>query len=156
MEWIPENPSSDEVWRFLLLHEREFGPPPAEYIQKVLVDHGGVLAARQDNELVGVLGYTYGEPSAAFVNKDIFYIYYLLIANAHRNSVQGIKSLLRALISILYSAHALEIRFKAIASNQRANRFYGRIGKRLYEESNDAGEVCNLYATTLDNLARLV
>ncbi len=119
-----------------------------------VLTHGTLLAAEAETEgvreIVGLLGYFHGVPRfesgklAGFTEPEVGYVYYFVIAPAHRHplSYRLVPFLARCMLA---DGHE-EARFRTYRdNNDMINKLYRKHGTFLREETNVQGVSANLY-----------
>ena len=57
-----------------------------EEVTQTLFQHGGILVAYQNDQMVALLGYLMGDPAKAYQNKDLGFLYVVGLAESVRRT----------------------------------------------------------------------
>ena len=99
-----------------------------EKMVDLIFAHGGVVGGYYAGQLVGAMGYFFGDPSEQFADKSILFMYVGAILPEHRGSrlfLQGLRFSLRQ----MQATPVAQIRLQAEAANSFTNRLYSRFAK---------------------------
>jgi ribosomal protein S18 acetylase RimI-like enzyme len=147
-----------EVEAFLEAMDREHDPPISSMpggiagTVSLCLERGGMFAW-EDEAIRAFCGYTLGEPSADFSNKDIAYVYFIVIAPEYRRRVDVVGSCFRAFARYLPPLGAVELRFKVVLENAYALRLYQKFALPLRDELNAQGVPSRLFTARLEDIA---
>ena len=118
-------------------------------ITGLLFEHGGVISGYGvDGNIVGAVGYFFGEPSKDYANKDVGFIYLAGLDRSVRHSDafgQGWRYLVEAMDG--YGVH--ELRWHVREDDAANIALYDQLGQHICPEVNRRGYSCNLYGTTV-------
>ena len=111
----------------------------------ILIKHGNILLVREDsnNSIVGLSTFTYGDPGDEFSNKNILYIYLAAILPDFRGVL--FKSMGKRILQELEEKEMTLIRFKSPLQNEKNNKLYDKIAKRIQVTTNRTGHRSILY-----------
>ena len=118
-------------------------------ITDLLFEKGGVIGGYNDQGMVGMFGYFFGEPGRDYANKEVGFVYIAGLAKSVRRTgvFPG---------AVLFLAQALntfgvrELRCHAAKNDIYTNRLYAKLGKPIGTEKNRRGDTCILYANAID------
>lgn len=155
--WSFAEPLSSEVVAFFMAMDNIFDPPYSvgmgvENTLQHIARKGGVLVCREQHQIVGLMCYTLGEPAKDYQNKEVLYIFLVVVDPAFRHKLSMSKGLLQVLRLLLENGPFNELRFKARENDVSLNRLYQKIARILYQEDNVKGVPCHVYATDLPTL----
>lgn len=114
----------------------------------LLFAKGGMLGAYREEQLIGVLGYFFGEPACNYANREIGFIYLAALAKPYRLS-RVFQNGLFYTFPFLRELGVREVRFHAREHDRYLNRLYARIAQPLRKEVNRRGYPCILYRKVL-------
>jgi hypothetical protein len=121
-------------------------------VTDMLYSEGGILIAEND-EYGGIGGYTFGEPRKNFKNKDLAYIYALIIDRKYRGAI--FRNFLKTFSDVLAESGVEEVRFKGTVG-ERVNHLYEKIATPLRVEPNDAGGKSVLYSMNIKDISKYI
>jgi hypothetical protein len=137
---------------FLMSVKHELYLPDRDAIKQMMTmifKQGGVVGAFCGGELVGMMGFFYGEPGQSYHNKNVVFLYVAAIDPAFRLSRlfhQG----LRFALQEFEKMGKREIRLQAEAANPYTNKLYGRFAAFLYASKSLRGVPVNTYGGPID------
>jgi hypothetical protein len=157
-----DNNNINKISNFLHKNDSEFFAPVSElpwWIQwtiNICLEKGKIIIAEKAEEIIGLLGITYGEPSKDFINIDIWYIYIIIIDKNNRKQKWLSLKLLKKLIEELKNKWIEKIRFKTDINSEYNNKLYKKVANIIWVEENNAWIICNLYETNVDRLSYFI
>lgn len=117
----------------------------------LLFTKGGVVAGFAGEKVVGLFGYFHGDPSQDYTDQAVGFVYIAGIAKAYRRT-KAFRNGLYVLVKTLHSMGITEMRCHAAVEDPYTNRLYSRLGTLVRQENNRRGLLCNVYATSIENL----
>ncbi len=158
MKWLPfDEENRKKVIEFLYAMKDDFdlstGPGGIEGALQLMIGHGKIFFALKGSEVVGLYGYTYGEPSKHYNNNQIGYIYAAVLNPAFRKRCGGFRSLLHTLILEMQKDGLIQIIFKTEKANISLLKTFSKLASLIGEEVNDGGIPSVIYSTTVNELA---
>lgn len=143
------------ITRFLMTQREELmldGLASAQKVTDLLFERGGVLASFDaNNEVVGMLGFFFGDPNDGFADKETLFFYVAAIAKQYRLS----RLFFTGMLMILKKGEEMGMaRFKMQASihDPYLNRLYGRMGQPQGESKTLRGHPVMTYSGTISAL----
>lgn len=126
-----------------------------EEVTQTLFQHGGILVAYQDGQMVALLGYLMGDPTKAYQNKDLGFLYVVGLAESVRRTRIMFEGLSFA-VQIFVSKGIETFRFHALETDQNVNRMYSLLARPIGKEPNRRGLPCNLYEASIKELSAVL
>jgi hypothetical protein len=119
-----------------------------ESMMALVFDQGDAVCVYCGNQIVGMMGFFYGEPAQSFANKEVVFLYVAAIDPAFRLSrvfYKGLKFALRELENM----GKTEIRLQAEAANPYTNKLYVRFASFMYASKSLRGVPVNTYGGSI-------
>lgn len=126
-----------------------------EEVTQTLFQHGGILVAHQNDQMVALLGYLLGDPAKAYQNKDLGFLYVVGLAESVRRTRIMFEGLSFA-VQLFVSKGIKTFRFHALETDQYVNRMYSLMARQIGKENNRRGYPCNLYEARIEELAAVL
>ena len=121
----------------------------AAEIADLLYERGGVIGGYHNGQLVGLVGYFYGQEADSYTDKQTALIYVAGLAKPYRSS--GIFAVgLRFLTEALYTIGVQHLRLHVVETDKRLNAIYSTFATPLRTERNRRGLCCVLYGNTVE------
>jgi len=115
--------------------------------------NGGILYSKEENNIIGVSQYTFGEPSKNYENKDVGYFYLTVIDPNFRGDFKRSLNLFRKYVEIFDETNCNFIKWKSYKeNNDYVNRLYNKFADIVDESVNTQGIVSYSWETTVDKL----
>jgi uncharacterized protein GlcG (DUF336 family) len=116
-------------------------------ILKLSTHKGGYFVAEQQNQIIGFVGYTAGDPTTEYQDGSIAYILYVAINKAWRGNQ------LRSMLHSVLPSLAQEFRYLQWRSPHNQNAaLFRKLASPIRKDSNLRGEPSVLYSTYLHDL----
>jgi len=128
-------------------------PGGIEGLLNLAEKNGGFLYTKEDNKIIGISQYTYGEPSKNYKNKEIGYLYLTVINPNNRRDGRRSLNLFKKYIEVFEESNSEKIKWKSYKeNNQYVNRLYSKFATITKESINTQNIVSYEWTTTVDKL----
>jgi hypothetical protein len=111
--------------------------------------HGGAMIGCNDNEVIAVVGYFLGDPSEAYADKSIGFIYVAGLDPRYRHT-SAFRTGLFKTMAIFQAMGLREVRLHALATDVRLNAIYSSFMETCEPQTNLRGLACNLYRGSIE------
>lgn len=143
------------VTNFLMTQQQELlleNRAAAQKVTNLLFENGGILAGFDpQNEIVGMLGFFFGDPADGYTDKEILFFYVAAIAKPYRMS----RLFYMGMLMIMNKGKEMKLdRFKMQANihDPYINRLYGRMAQPLGQSKTLRGHPVMTYGGTISDL----
>ncbi|WP_025026380.1 hypothetical protein [Caldalkalibacillus mannanilyticus] len=113
--------------------------------------HGKVYCALRQEKVIGMVGFTFGDPDDHYLDPSIAFIVYTLLLPDYRRSLDFVTGC-RAFLDIFEASHITEVRFKAIYNHRYNNQLYSKFSRSTQQVLSSTGIPCNLYTIKMEDL----
>ena len=145
----------DVLIRFLMTQRDELlldGETAVQTVIDRLFDHGGILAAfTPQNEVVGLIGFFFGDPNHNFENKEMLFLYVAAISQRYRLS----RLFFKGMMLVMRKGKEMRMthfQMQANVHDPYVNKLYGRMGKPLFESKTLRGHPVMTYGGSIEEL----
>lgn len=154
-----KNNSFDEVHDFLLENNDSIDVPISTFpwwisgTIKLLQENWKISTIKKSKDkIVGLLWVTFWEPKENYKNKNIWYVYLMILADEFQNKRSTTISTLQEIADIFLSEWIENIRFKTFQKNLKLNQLYDKLWKRIWIEKNTQWVKCNVFQTNIHSM----
>ena len=125
-------------------------PGGVEGTVDMLIDKGEVVVGLDNEQVVSLCGYTFGEPDNNFDNTSIGYVYVAITDPKCRGKF--FREGFREVVNRMKSKRISEMRFKANSKDDRMNNFYRKFAEDKGLCLNSGGFPSRLYSLDLSDM----
>lgn len=141
-----------EKWDGILFNLSEL-PGAIDGTINLCIEEGGIHLGEINGEVISLSGYTFGEPSKQFSNRNLGYVYLILIDQEFQKklskNINAFKDAYNQLLFTFLEYNHKEARFKAYKNNIYNNKLYAKIADPIAIEKNTGGIESVLYSTLI-------
>ena len=142
----------EQINRFLFKQKDELLLPDMDAVQQIsdlLFEKGGVIGGFDRNgQMQAMIGFLFGDPSEAFVNKNLLFFYVLAFDKTYRRT----RAFYKGLLAVFHKCQAMGVdryRMQAGLTNRYINRLYSKIGTPIGESKTLRGQPVMTYEGSL-------
>jgi hypothetical protein len=147
-----------QIITFLTRNDDEFMVPASqfpwwiEWVVSLFSEKGKIIIAEKWEEIIGLLWITFGEPSKNYENKEIGYLYLLLVEEKYRRRRENALGFFQKMLEEMNVKWVKTIRFKTFVEEDYLNTLYRKFARCIWVAKNTQWRDCNLYEANVDEL----